>query len=78
MGITYTSLDTTKLSTAEVYAKMLADLAEQDDRIVTLTADLAKSTKIGAFAERFLRDSLTLGLPNKTCMALLLGWPSVA
>ncbi|GAB77176.1 transketolase [Austwickia chelonae] len=52
-GLTYTVDQTTKLSTAEIYATVLADLAEDHPEIVTLTPDLAKSTKVGVFAERF-------------------------
>lgn len=52
-GLTYTVEETTKLSTAEIYAKVLADLAEEHPEIVTLTPDLAKSTKVGVFEQRF-------------------------
>lgn len=52
-GLTYTVEETTKLSTAEIYSKVLADLAAEHPEIVALTPDLAKSTKIGTFGERF-------------------------
>ena len=46
-GMTYTMTDTTKLSTAECYGIALCELGEEHKDVVALTADLAKSTKIG-------------------------------
>ena len=73
MGITYTSLDTTKLSTAEIYAKVLCDLAEDDERIVAITADLAKSTKIGAFHERFPERFYNVGIAEQNMFGIAAG-----
>lgn len=73
MGITYTSVETTKLSTAEVYAKMLCDLAEQDPRIVVLTSDLAKSTKIGAFQEQFPDRFFNVGIAEQNMFGIAAG-----
>lgn len=73
MGITYTSVETTKLSTAEVYAKMLCDLAEKDPRIVVLTSDLAKSTKIGAFHERFPDRFYNVGIAEQNMYGIAAG-----
>ncbi len=72
-GISYTSDETTTLSTGEVYAKMLCDLAEQDPRIVTLTADLAKSTKIGAFMERFPQRFYNVGIAEQNMFGIAAG-----
>ena len=52
-GMTYTMTDTTKLSTAECYGIALCELGEEHKDVVALTADLAKSTKIGMFGEQF-------------------------
>ena len=52
-GMTYTMLDTTKLSTAEIYGQTLCDLGADHPEIVGLSADLAKSTKIGLFGDKF-------------------------
>ncbi len=73
MAITYTSVETTKLSTAEVYAKMLCDLAEKDPRIVVLTSDLAKSTKIGAFQERFPERFFNVGIAEQNMFGIAAG-----
>lgn len=73
MGISYTSIDTTKLSTAEVYAKTLCDLAKEDERIVVLTSDLAKSTKIGAFQEAFPDRFYNVGIAEQNMMGMAAG-----
>ncbi len=73
MGITYTSLDTTKLSTAEVYAKMLCDLAREDERIVVLTSDLAKSTKIGGFEKEFPERFYNVGIAEQNMYGISAG-----
>lgn len=73
MGITYTSVETTKLSTAEVYAKMLCDLAQKDERIVVLTSDLAKSTKIGAFQEQFPDRFYNVGIAEQNMYGIAAG-----
>ena len=52
-GMTYTMTDTPKLSTAECYGIALCELGEEHKDVVALTADLAKSTKIGMFGEKF-------------------------
>jgi len=73
MGIAYTSLDTTKLSTAEVYAHTLCEIAQEDPRIVTLTADLAKSTKIGVFQEKFPERFVNLGIAEQNMFGIAAG-----
>ena len=73
MGIAYTSLDTTKLSTAEVYAHTLCELAKDDPRIVTLTADLAKSTKIGVFQEQFPERFINVGIAEQNMFGMAAG-----
>ncbi len=73
MAIKYTSVETTKLSTAEVYAKMLTDLAEKDPRIVVLTSDLAKSTKIGAFQAKFPERFFNVGIAEQNMFGIAAG-----
>lgn len=73
MGIAYTSLDTTKLSTAEIYAHTLCEMAREDPRIVTLTADLAKSTKIGVFQEQFPERFVNLGIAEQNLFGVAAG-----
>ncbi len=73
MGITYTSVETTKLSTAEVYAQMLTDIAKDDPRIVVLTTDLAKSTKIGVFSETFPERFYNFGIAEQNMYGVAAG-----
>lgn len=46
-GFVYTATDQTDLSTAEIYGKAIADIMVKDPKVVAITADLAKSTKLG-------------------------------
>ena len=46
-GLTYTATESTAFSTAEIYGKALADIILKDPKVVAITADLAKSTKLG-------------------------------
>ena len=46
-GFVYTAVDQTSLSTAEIYGKALADIILKDPKVAAITADLAKSTKLG-------------------------------
>ena len=61
-GMTYTMTDTTKLSTAECYGIALCELGEEHKDVVALTADLAKSTKIGMFGEHFPDRFFNVGI----------------
>ena len=40
-GLTYTALESTELSTAEIYGQTLVELGKEHPEIVGLTADLA-------------------------------------
>lgn len=73
MGFVYTSDETTKLSTGEVYAKMLCDLARENKDIVVLTADLAKSTKIGKFQEEFPERFFNVGIAEQNMFGVAAG-----
>ena len=69
-GMTYTMTETSQLSTAEYYGKALCELGAEHKDVVALTADLAKSTKIGMFGEKFRIVSLMSALQSKICLAL--------
>ncbi|MEA4812310.1 MAG: transketolase C-terminal domain-containing protein [Anaerolineaceae bacterium] len=73
MGITYTSVETTKLSTGEIYSKTLCDIAANDPRIVVLTADLAKSTKIGTFMSQFPDRFYNVGIAEQNQFGIAAG-----
>ena len=64
-GLTYTMIETTNLSTAELYGKVLCDMGDKYPDIVGLSADLAKSTKIGMFADRFPERFFNMGIAEQ-------------
>jgi transketolase len=72
-GMTYTMQDTTKLSTAEIYGKTLCELGEEHPEIVGLSADLAKSTKIGLFGERFPERFFNVGIAEQNMFGMAAG-----
>ena len=49
-GLTWNVYDANTMTQADIYGEVLCKLGEKYDHIVGLSADLAKSTKIGKFA----------------------------
>lgn len=72
-GLTYTMLDAANLSTAEIYGKVLCDLGEKHPEIVGLSADLAKSTKIGVFAKKFPERFFNVGIAEQNMFGIAAG-----
>ena len=72
-GMTYTMMDTTKLSTAEIYGQNLCDLATDHPEIVGLSADLAKSTKIGLFGDKFPERFFNVGIAEQNMFGMAAG-----
>jgi Transketolase, C-terminal subunit len=72
-GMTYTMIDTTKLSTAEIYGQTLCDLGTDHPEIVGLSADLAKSTKIGLFGEKFPDRFFNVGIAEQNMFGMAAG-----
>ncbi|MCT4597134.1 MAG: transketolase family protein [Vallitalea sp.] len=72
-GLTYTMLDTANLSTAEMYGNILCQLGEEHEEIVGLSADLAKSTKIGLFAEKFPNRFFNTGIAEQNMFGIASG-----
>ena len=73
MGLSYTVTDTTKLSSTAIYGEVLCELAEKHKDIVALTADLATSTKIGDFAERFPDRFFNVGIAEQNMVGIAAG-----
>lgn len=65
--------DTTKLSTAECYGIALCELGEEHKDVVALTADLAKSTKIGMFGEHFPDRFFNVGIAEQNLFGVAAG-----
>ena len=72
-GMSYTMTDTTKLSTAECYGIALCELGEEHKDVVALTADLAKSTKIGMFGEKFPDRFFNVGIAEQNMVSFSAG-----
>lgn len=72
-GMNYTAVESTKMATAEIYGKTLVELGEKDKRVVALTADLAKSTKIGDFMGKFPDRFFNVGIAEQNLFGIAAG-----
>ncbi|MEG1528307.1 MAG: transketolase C-terminal domain-containing protein [Clostridia bacterium] len=72
-GMNYTAVESTKMATAEIYGKTLVELAEAHPEVVALTADLAKSTKIGDFMEKFPDRFFNMGIAEQNMFGTAAG-----
>ncbi|MCR5781578.1 MAG: transketolase family protein [Clostridia bacterium] len=72
-GLTYTAIDSTSLSTAEIYGQALVELGEKHPEVVALTADLAKSTKIGDFMKKFPDRFFNVGIAEQNMFGVAAG-----
>ena len=72
-GFTYTTDQTTKLATAEIYGRTLVELGEENPNVVALTADLAGSTKIGDFKAKFPERFFNVGIAEQNLIGIAAG-----
>lgn len=72
-GLTYTAVDSTALSTAEYYGKALVELGTEHPEVVAITADLAKSTKIGDFMKKFPDRFFNVGIAEQNMFGIAAG-----
>jgi transketolase len=73
MALSYTSTDTTKLSSTAIYGEVLCELAAEHPDVVALTADLASSTKIGSFLEKFPERFVNAGIAEQNMIGMAAG-----
>ena len=73
LGTTWTVYDADTLTQAEIYGKVLTDLGKLNPNIVALTADLAKSTKIGKFGDEFPERFFNLGIAEQNLFGVAAG-----
>ncbi len=73
LGTTWTVYDADTLTQAEIYGKVLTELGEKHKDIVALTADLAKSTKIGKFNEVFPERFFNVGIAEQNLFGVAAG-----
>ena len=72
-GLSYTALESTELSTAEIYGQTLVDLGREHQEIVGLSADLAGSTKIGVFGKEFPDRFFNVGIAEQNMFGIAAG-----
>jgi len=72
-GLSFTAVESTKLATAEIYGKTLCELGAENPNVVALTADLAGSTKIGDFKEKFPNRFFNVGIAEQNLMGIAAG-----
>lgn len=72
-GMTYNYDDHTLFFQTDMYGKKLIDLGEKDDRIVVLTADLLKSSKVLDFATAFPDRTFNVGIAEQNLMGIAAG-----
>lgn len=72
-GPRWQGLDTTKMLAKEFYGRALADLADEDPRIVALTADLEKTVGLNFFHERHPDKYYNFGIAEQNMMGSAAG-----
>ena len=68
-GLTWNVYDADKLTQREIYGLVLCELGERYPEIVGLSADLAKSTKIGTFGDKYPERFFNFGIAEENMMA---------
>ncbi|MDD7464852.1 MAG: transketolase C-terminal domain-containing protein [Actinomycetaceae bacterium] len=72
-GLAYTSIDAVNLTTAEVYGQTLVEIGKNDPKVVGLSADLAKSTKIAVFQKEFPERFFNFGIAEQNMFGAAAG-----
>ena len=72
-GMTWTVYDADGLTQREIYGHVLCDLAAHVPEIVGLSADLAKSTKIGAMGDKFPDRFFNVGIAEQNLFGVAAG-----
>jgi transketolase len=76
-GMTWSVTDGDKLTQAEIYGQVLSQLGDQYPNLVAITADLATSTKIGAFGKKFPDRFINVGIAENSMFGMAAGMASV-
>ncbi len=72
-GFTWTVADHDLLSSTDAWGETLVELGKVDERIVTVTADLADTTKLAQFKKTFPQRSINVGVAEQNLMAVAAG-----
>ncbi len=72
--VTWTVYDADKMTQREIYGIVLKDLGAQHPEIVGLSADLAKSTKIGTFGDAYPDRFFNFGIAEQNMFGVAAGF----
>jgi len=72
-GMTWTVKDGDRLTQAEIYGDVLSQLGEKYPDLIAMTADLAKSTKIGRFEQKFPDRFINVGIAENSMFGIAAG-----
>ncbi len=72
-GLTWNVYDANTMTQADIYGEVLCMLGETNPKIVGLSADLAKSTKIGRFAEKYPERFFNAGIAEQNLFGMAAG-----
>ena len=72
-GLTWTVEDADQMTQAEIYGAVITQMGQKDRRLVALTADLARSTKIGKFEEKIPERFFNFGIAEANMFAVASG-----
>lgn len=72
-GFTWTVGDHGLLSESDVWGEALVELAQRDARIVTVTADLAETTRLQPFKRAFPGRAINVGVAEQNLVAVAAG-----
>ncbi|MDR0784365.1 MAG: transketolase family protein [Treponema sp.] len=72
-GTTWNCYDSATMTAREIYGRTLAEMGKANDRIVALTADLAKTTAIVHFANAFPERFFNVGIAEQNMFGIAAG-----
>jgi len=72
-GTTWTCYDAETMSAREIYGRVLAEMSKTNDKIVGLSADLAKSTAIAFFEKQQPDRFFNVGIAEQNLMGVAAG-----
>lgn len=72
-GLTWTVYDADTMTQSEIYGEVLCKLGAENPKIVGLSADMAKSTKIGKFGEKFPDRFFNAGIAEQNMFGMAAG-----
>ena len=72
-GFVYDAIGQTDISTAEIYGKAISDIMQKDPKVVAITADLAKSTKLGDVLKTCPERVINVGIAEQDMFGVAAG-----